>query len=479
MLSHAPVKPPEISVSNKSLVPCIFDDHDSELDLLCATVAEMGYSSRPTSNPEEVCRLVQSGECRVVFAAVELCGGASDFALLNRIVSLDPGAFVIVMSANHRTESALEAVRLGAADFLSKPIDPLRLRDVLRDAEALFDQRRRVQALQSELLNDWEFLGLVGKSPAMLEVCDFVRKVARHYRYALLAGPPGSGKESVARAMQRLSPAGRERMVICPCPPASDTQLEIQLFGCARGAAGSADPRPGIFEYADRGTVFLEEIAETSLAVQARLVRLLQTREVQRLGSNDVRLVNVRLIAATCRDLRAESLAGRFREDLLQFLGEVQRRIPPLAARVEDIPLLVSHFVKKYNAVYAKSVLGVSRRAQDLLLRHPWPGNVRELEQVISSALVTTAKSHIDLEDLPETMHRPLATPALESLSLDEVCNAHIRRVLALCRGNRLRAAQILGIGRTSLYRYLKQDPRAAAPSRRNKPEPHPATRPV
>ena len=326
------------------------------------------------------------------------------------------------------------------------------------------------QALQSELLNDWEFLGLVGKSPAMLEVCDFVRKVARHYRYALLAGPPGSGKESVARAMQRLSPAGRERIVICPCPPAPDNQLEIQLFGCARGAAGSADPQPGIFEYADRGTVFLEEIAVTSLAVQARLLRLLQTREVQRLGSNDVRLVNVRVIAGTSRDLRAESLAGRFREDLLHLLGEVQWRIPPLSARVEDIPLLVSHFVKKYNAVYAKSVLGVSRRAQDVLLHHPWPGNVRELEQVISSALVTTARSHIDLEDLPETMHHHLAKPplgtALESLSLDEVCNAHIRRVLALCRGNRLRAAQILGIGRTSLYRYLKQDPR-------------PATRPV
>jgi transcriptional regulator with PAS, ATPase and Fis domain len=242
-----------------------------------------------------------------------------------------------------------------------------------------------------------------------------------------------------------------------------DTLLESQLFGHVRGSfTGATDTRPGLFEYANNGTVFLDEIGDTSLAMQAKLLRVIQNREIQRVGSPEVRQVNVRLIAATNRDLRAEVLAGRFREDLFYRLSSIQIRVPSLTERLEDIPLLVQYFLKKYNDVYGKNILGLTRRAQTVLLRHVWPGNVRELENVIATGSITATGDFIDLPDLPEHLrHRNPPGPegdAWRPLSLDDVRKLHIQRVLELCQGNRLRAAQTLGIGRTSLYRYLKRD---------------------
>jgi len=243
-----------------------------------------------------------------------------------------------------------------------------------------------------------------------------------------------------------------------------DTLLESQLFGHVRGAfTGATDTRPGLFEYANGGTVFLDEIGETSLAMQAKLLRVIQNREIQRVGSPEVKQINVRLIAATNRDLRAEVLAGRFREDLFYRLSSIQIRIPPLSERSEDVPLLVQYFLKKYNEAYGKKIPGLSRRAQSVLLQHSWPGNVRELENVISSACITATGDFIDIADLPEHLQHHHAQEARSGddwrpLSLEEVGKIHIQRVLKMCQGNRLRAAHILGIGRTSLYRYLKRD---------------------
>jgi transcriptional regulator with PAS, ATPase and Fis domain len=199
-----------------------------------------------------------------------------------------------------------------------------------------------------------------------------------------------------------------------------------------------------------------------SLAMQAKLLRVIQNREIQRVGSPEVRQINVRLIAATNRDLRAEVLAGRFREDLFYRLSSIQIRIPSLSERLEDIPLLVQFLLQKYNAAYGKQISGLTRRAQTVLLQHSWPGNVRELENVISSACITTTGGFIDLGDLPEHLQHPgprfMGDDEWKPLSLDDVRKMHIQRVLEMCQGNRLRAAQILGIGRTSLYRYLKRD---------------------
>jgi two-component system response regulator HydG len=217
-----------------------------------------------------------------------------------------------------------------------------------------------------------------------------------------------------------------------------------------------------LFEFANNGTVFLDEVGETSLAIQAKLLRVIKNREIQRVGSPDVLKINVRLIAATNRDLRAEVLAGRFREDLYYRLSSIQIRLPSLTERLEDIPLLVQFFLKKYNEAYGKTISGLTRRAQAVLLQHTWAGNVRELENVISSASITAGGDFIDLADLPEGLqHRGLRTAEGDEwrpLSLEEMRKIQIHRVLDMCQGNRLRTAQVLGIGRTRLYRYLKDN---------------------
>ncbi len=449
-----------IEAPKSALTPCILDDDPAQLEMLSTVIADMGYESFATADPEEALRLVKSGHCRLVLVEVHV-PGMDGYEFLDRASRSDPGVHVILMTADYTVDSALQAIRRGASDFLPKPISRTRLRRSLDDIAALYDQRRRVRALEEQLLKDLEFHGIVGKSPAMLEVFDFARKVARHYTSVLLVGPTGTGKELVARAIHQISPVSQQKLAVCNCSAMVDTLLESQLFGHVRGAfAGATDTRPGFFEYANGGTVFLDEVGDTSLPMQAKLLRVIQNREIQRVGSPEVRHINVRLIAATNRDLRAEVLAGRFREDLFCRLSSLQIRVPSLTERLEDIPLLVQFFLKKYNSAYGKNISGLTRRAQTVLLRHAWPGNVRELENVISSACITATGDFIDLGDLPEQLEhratRPQEGEDWKPLSLEEVREVHIQRMLEMCQGNRLRAAQLLGIGRTSLYRYLK-----------------------
>ena len=452
----------EQSLSRDLIDICVVDDDSSMLEMLSEMLASFGYRCLATSEPEEALKYVGTGKCRIVLSDLKM-PGMSGLKFLERALREDPGAYVLLMTGFYSIESAIEAIKHGAYDYLPKPIDRQRLKKTLGDLAEQFDRRRRIHVLEQRLVTDLEFHGIVSRSPAMVDVFEMARKIAPHYINVLLIGPTGSGKELVAHAIHQISPVANQRIAICNCSAIVDTLLESQLFGHVRGAfTGANETRAGLFEYANGGTVFLDEVGETSLAMQAKLLRVIQNREIQRVGSPEVRRVDVRLIAATNRDLRAEVAAGRFREDLFYRLSTIQIRIPSLIQRLEDIPALVTFFIKKYNAAYGKQIQGLTRRAQIILLQHGWPGNVRELENVISSASLVALNDFIDVHDLPEHLQKPLRAVGLEKswrpLPLDEIRNEHIDRVLELCAGNRVRAAQMLGIGRTSLYRYLKRE---------------------
>jgi DNA-binding NtrC family response regulator len=455
-------QPETFNVAREPLQLCILDDDPDMIGLLQEIVGQFGYGSSGTTDPHQALDQI-GGHCRVVLCDVRM-PGMDGFAFLDQALKRDPGTFVILMTGHYSIESAIEAIRRGAYDYLPKPIDRERLRKTLDELSDQLYRRRRISGLDAQLLNDLEFHGIVGRSAGMLELFDLARKVARHYTNVLITGSTGTGKELIAHALHKMSPVADQRFAVCNCSAMVETLLESQLFGHVRGAfTGANDTRPGLFEYASGGTVFLDEVGETSLAMQAKLLRVIQNREIQRVGSPEVRPVNVRLIAATNRDLQAEVLAGRFREDLFYRLSPIQLRVPTLAERQDDIPLLVSFFLKKYSQLYQKQIRGLTHRAKALLLRHSWPGNVRELENVIASAALIAAGDFIDVLDLPQNLQKPssggtTSSDSWQPLPLEEVRRQHIRRMLQACGGNRVRAAQLLGIGRTSLYRHLKRE---------------------
>jgi DNA-binding NtrC family response regulator len=453
---------PVVSLARKNLPVCILDDESGQVELTSERLAKNGFPTYGTTDPQEALRKIREGACRAVLVDFKM-PGMDGFAFLEKALQCDPGMYVILVTGFYSVDSAIEAIKRGAYDYVCKPVDYGRLTKTLDDLAELFTRKTQIRNLEDQLLINLQFHGIVGRSPAMLEVFELAKKVARHYSNALITGPTGSGKELVARALHQMSPVGQQRFAVCNCSALVDTLLESQLFGHVRGAfTGASDTRAGLFEYANGGTVFLDEIGETSLPMQAKLLRVVQNREIQRVGSPEVKHIDIRLIAATNRDLRAEVLAGRFREDLFYRLSSIEIRVPGLSERPEDIPILIQHFLKKYSEAYGKTFQGLSRRAQIVLLQHGWPGNVRELENVISSAAITANADFVDVGDLPANFQKPLRRAgSLEEnwrpLPLDEVRSVHIQRVLEMCHGNRVRAAQVLGIGRTSLYRFLKR----------------------
>jgi len=455
---------PEVTVAARKNLPiCVLDDELDQVELSTEHLEKAGFPVIGTTHPQEALQRIRLGGCRVVVADFKM-PEMDGLTFLEKALQYDPGIYVILATGYYSVDSAIEAIKHGAYDYLCKPLDYARLEKTLDELADVFSQRSEVRDLEEKLFHNAQFQGIVGKSPAMLEVFDLAKKVARHYTNVLVTGPTGSGKELVARALHHLSPVAQNRFAVCNCSAFVDTLLESQLFGHVRGSfTGATDTRAGLFEYADKGTVFLDEVGETSLAMQAKLLRVIQNREIQRVGSPEVKKVDVRLIAATNRDLRAAVVSGHFREDLFYRLSSIEIRVPGLTERPEDIPVLVQHFLKKYSLAYGKAFQGLTRRAQIVLLQHDWPGNVRELENVISSAAITANTDFIDVGDLPAHIQKPHRRGSASSgaewrpLPLDEVRGAHIQRVLEMCNGNRVRAAQVLGIGRTSLYRFLKR----------------------
>ena len=381
--------------------------------------------------------------------------------LLERIIRVDPGASVILIAAHYSPESALEAIQKGACDYLTKPLDIERLRGRVAGLRAEAEIRQRTLNLDHELVDTCRFEGIVSRSPLMLDVFARIRRVAPHFKTALVTGATGTGKELVARALHRLSVATPQRFVVCNCSALVESLVESELFGYVKGAfTGANQDRPGLFESADGGTLFLDEIGELSAGTQAKLLRVLHDHQVRRVGSSSSRNVDVRVIAATNRDLRAMVSEGTFREDLYYRLAVVEIALPRLENRREDLPLLLRYFVEKFALEYQKPIAGLTRRAQGRMGTYSWPGNIRELENVIGNACMMADGRFIDINDLPERLREAQRDDSRtdEALfSLEEAQRRHIMRVLDRVGGNKLRAARILGVGRTTIYKLLSR----------------------
>jgi DNA-binding NtrC family response regulator len=442
---------------NVALKLLVIDDTPQNLELVVETLAQDSLEIITSSDVDEGLQLFHDFRPAIVLLDLVM-PKMSGMEVLDRMVAHDPGAEIILMTAHYSTESAVEAIQKGAADYLTKPLDLKKLRDRIGIIVAEAEKRRQAFQLDHALLDTYQFEGIIGRSPAMLETFAKIRRVAPHFQTLLVTGSTGTGKELVARALQRLSPGASGPFAVCNCSAIVETLVETELFGYVRGAfTGANQDKAGLFESANGGTVFLDEIGELTLPAQAKLLRVLQQREIQRVGSPKTRAVDVRVVAATNRDLRELVADGRFREDLYYRLCMIEIHLPTLAERREDLPLLQKYFVEKFAKQYEKDIKGITRRAQQQLARHPWPGNVRELENVIGNAAMMTQSSTIDLVDLPESVRNPVEPLKGNEglLSLEQVQNRHLQRVLELFHGNKVRAAEVLGVSRATVYEML------------------------
>jgi DNA-binding NtrC family response regulator len=459
-----------MTVANSAPSLLIIDDNESSLEMLSSALSQQGLEILTASHPEAGLELVFSRRPMIVLTDLVM-PDLSGMEVLERIVEFDPSIEVILMTAHYSTESAVEAIRKGAADYLNKPVSIAALRERVGKLVASAQKRNRTMELEDQLAANAEFEGVIGRGPLMAEMFSRVRRVAPHYRALLVMGETGTGKDLIAQALHNLSPASSGRYVVLNCSAVVETLFESELFGHVRGSfTGATADKAGLFEHAHGGTLFLDEIGDMPLSTQAKLLRVLQNQEVLRVGSVTPRKVDVRVIAATNRDLRTAIAEKHFREDLYYRLSMVEISVPRLADRKEDLPLLERHFVAKFAAQYGKSIRSLTHRAQIALSMHNWPGNVRELENVIGHAAMMTLTDTIDVADLPAYLHgpqRPAALPEAaaaaprraepEVATLEEQEKLLIIRALEASGGNQSQAARLLRIGRDALRYKLKK----------------------
>jgi DNA-binding NtrC family response regulator len=432
----------------------IVDDELVVRDSLGKWFASEGYTARPTGSAREALEIIQQMEFDIALIDIKM-PGMDGMELQSRLHEADPELTVIIMTGYASVETAVQALKHGAYDYITKPVDPDELSHLVANALEHKRARREVVRLRENLQEVSPSTELIGKSPAMKKVTELIEMVAPTEATVLITGESGTGKEVVARAIHAAGPRRYMPMVTIHCGALTETLLESELFGHEKGAfTGAQYRKKGKFEIADGGSVFLDEISDISLKTQTDLLRVLQEKEIVRVGGNQQIKVDFRCIAATNKNLEALVKEGAFRPDLYYRLHVFCIDLPPLRERRDDIPLLVNHFLNKFCMATSRAMPQLSAEALEVLMRHDWPGNVRELENAVERALVVGRGSEIRPADFSFQFQ---ADEPKGGQTLDDVERSHIERILRETQHNLSRAARILDIDRTTLYNKLRR----------------------
>jgi DNA-binding NtrC family response regulator len=444
------------SGKDSELVIVAIDDDPGILAFYEEVLGGMGVRVESSTDPRSALELIIANDPSLVIVDLTM-PGIDGIELLRRIRDRIPQARVVMVTGNYSIETAVRAIQEGAIDYVCKPVSIDKLGEIVARLRTLVEQEERATALERELAEVCNLEGIIGRSPPMVEVFDLVRRAAPHFRTALVLGETGTGKEIVARALHNLSPRKHRRFAVCNCAALPDTLAESELFGYRKGAfTGATEHKVGFFEWADGGTVFLDEIGELSPSVQSKLLRVLQTGEVQKLGVPEPQRVDTLAIAATSCDLAQEVKSGRFRADLWYRISMVQIPLPPLRERQEDIPLLARHFLEQFGKQYQKEFHGFTARAQKVLLAYSWPGNVREMENILGRACLLSKSKTLDLADLPDLLKQPTSGAINAAPTLDGAEKAALVNALQKTKNLTL-AARMLGTNRARLYRLMEK----------------------
>jgi DNA-binding NtrC family response regulator len=445
----------------------IADDLREVRESLRLLLKAEGYETETAASPAEVLQVVTTRELDVVLMDLnytrDTTSGQEGLDLVTRIRTLDESLPIVVMTAWASINLAVEAMRQGARDFIEKPWENNRLLSILRTQVDLGRALRRGKHLEAEnelLRADGHSEGkltLIATSPEMRPVLELIERVGPSEANVLITGENGTGKGVIARALHAVSARANQALVTVNTGGFAESIFESELFGHVRGAFTDAKAdRVGRFELADHGTLFLDEIANISLPQQAKLLRVLETGEFERVGSSKTRTADVRILSATNADLRDEVAQGRFRQDLLFRLNTVEIHLPPLRSRRADIVALAEHFLRQHAQRYRKEMVGFEDSAVEMLLSHPWPGNVRELDHAVERAVLMATGDRMRARDLGLQTPAP-AAGSLEEMPLEEVERVLIHKALARYGGNVSQAAHALGLSRSALYRRLEK----------------------
>ena len=441
----------------------VADDQVDVLEALRLLLKGAGYAAETATSPGGVLAALEARDFDAVLLDMnytrDTTGGIEGLDLISRIRTMDATVPVVVMTAWGSVEGAVEAMRRGARDYIEKPWDNNRLLATIRTQVELGRALQLSQRLEGEnrILRRGGLPQLVAESPAMQPILRLMERVAPSDANALILGEHGTGKELVAQWIHAASPRGARSLIAVNIGGLPDGVFESELFGHVKGAFTDAkSDRVGRFELADGGTIFLDEIANTTPAQQAKLLRVLESRAFERIGSSKTRHVDVRVLAATNAEPAAEVAAGRFREDLLFRLNTIEIRLPPLRQRAEDIPLLAAHFLARHAGRYRAAARRFDDAAMAALLAHPWPGNVRELDHAVERAVLLADGEAVRARDLGLRAAGTEGAPRLEDLTLEEVERLLIQKALARHAGNVSEAARLLGLSRSALYRRLQ-----------------------